>query len=48
MSYFETLVNLSKIINKCEKKLKNNVITKKNILVIIIKQLNFTTYVSLN
>ena len=37
---FKTLVNLSKIINKCKKKLKSNIIIEKNILNIIIKQLN--------
>ncbi len=48
MNYLETLVNLSKIVDECKKKLKNNVITKKNILNIIMKQLNFTIYASLN
>jgi hypothetical protein len=48
MNYLKTLVSLLKIVNKYEKKLKNNVIIKKNILDIIMKQLNLTIYVNLN
>jgi len=48
MNHFKTLVNLSKIVNECEKKLKSNVIIKKNILDIIMKQLNSIAYASLN
>jgi len=40
-NYFETLVNLSKIINKYKKKLENNAIIKKDIFDIIIEQLSF-------
>jgi hypothetical protein len=40
MNYLETLVSSSKIVDECEKKLESNVITKKNILDIIMKQLN--------
>jgi len=47
-NYFETLINLSKIINKCKKKLENNVTIKKNILNIIIKQLNLIIYANLS
>jgi len=48
MNHFETLVSSSKIVNECEKKLENNVITKKNILNIIMKQLNLIAHASLN
>ncbi len=48
MNYLKTLVSLLKIVNKYEKKLKNNIIIKKNILDIIMKQLNLTIYANLN
>ncbi len=48
MNYLKTLISSSKIVNECEKKLENNAITKKNILDIIIKQLNSTIYVDLS
>ncbi len=40
MNHLKTLVNSSKIVNECEKKLESNATTKKNILNIIMKQLN--------
>ena len=44
-NHLETLVSSSKIVNECEKKLESNATTKKNILDIIMKQLNLiTTY----
>ncbi len=48
INYLKTLASSLKIINKCEKKLENNVTIEKNILNIIMKQLNFTMYVNLN
>jgi len=45
-NHLKTLASLLKIVNKCEKKLESNATTKKNILDIIMKQLNLiTTYI---
>jgi len=44
INYLETLISLSKIINKFKKKLESNTIIEKNIFDIVIEQLNFTIY----
>jgi len=41
-------LNLSKIVNKYKKKLENTIIMKRNILNIVIKQLNLIIYINLN
>ena len=45
-NHLEALVSSSKVVNKCEKKLESNATIEKNILDIVMKQLNLiTTYI---